>query len=122
MKKHTRFIAGALYLLFLLATASPVFASGLQVKNIDLEQLNYQNREYGWYLLKCTIENDTDESGTVSVQLRSLDKYVYYRKDFELWGHIEAGANRVLSLTGFMDYKTLQDIKSWEVDNIHLHH
>lgn len=121
MKRHTCFIAGALSLLFLSTSAAAGFASGLQVKAIGLEKMNYQSGEYGWYLLKCTVENDTEESGTISVQLRSLDRYAYYRKDFELWGHIEAGAKSVLSLKGFMDYKTLQDIKNWEVEKIHFH-
>ncbi|WP_163339107.1 hypothetical protein [Desulfopila sp. IMCC35008] len=121
MKRHTRFITGALSLLFLFSSSAAGFASGLQVTSIGLEKMNYQDKEHGWYLLKCTVENDTEESGTVSVQLRSLDKYAYYRKDFQLWGHIEAGAKSVLSLKGFMDYKTLQDIKNWEVEKIHFH-
>lgn len=121
MKRHTGFLTGGLIFLFLFSTAAAGFASGLQVKNIDLERMNYQKGEYGWYLIKCTVENNTEESGTISVQLRSIDKYAYYRKDLELWGHIETGAKSVLSLKGFMDYKTLQDIKNWEVAGIHFH-
>lgn len=120
MKNHGRLFMGVVQLLFLLVFLSPAMASDIEVSDIEMQKLNLEGEGYGWYLLKCKVKNNTDEAGTVSIQLRSVDKYAYYRKDVELWGHVQAGAVSTLSVKGYMDAKTLDDITKWEVIGAHL--
>lgn len=67
------------------------------------------------------MANTGSKSGTVGVTLRSVDKYAYYRKDVQLWGHLEAGHTATLTLNSFMDHSTLQDIRKWQVKSIEIH-
>lgn len=112
-------------LLLLLTLAIPPAGSSLKtdtitVNNFRLEKRDYKSTDYGWYLLKCDVANTSDKSGTVGVTLRSIDKFAYYRKDIQLWGHLEAGHTATLSLNSFMDHDTLQDIRKWKVKSIEI--
>ena len=94
----------------------------ITVDNFRLERMNFKNTDHGWYLLKCDVTNTGQKSGTVGVTLRSIDTFAYYRKDIQLWGHLKAGQPATLSLTRYMDYKTLQGIRTWKVKDPQVHH
>ena len=123
-KKILLSIPCSLFLLLSLAVlpaGSSYRTDAVTVDNFRLEKMNYKNTDHGWYLLKCEVTNTGGKSGIVGVTLRSIDKFAYNRKDVQLWGHLKAGQTTTLSLMGFMDYKTLQDIRKWKVAKLEVH-
>ncbi len=105
---------------FLFVTASPATTEHLALENITLQKMDFASTENAWFLLKCDINNTTDESGIVEVILQSIDKNAYKRKVIRLYGHVEAGEKATLTLTSYMEYKMYDDIRKWQIERVEI--
>lgn len=103
------------------ASTAPASSPGILVEDISVRELPYTGNDYAWFVVSCTVMNNTEESGTAAVALRTIDDWAYDRKVLRLSGHVEAGAQTRLSVLHFMDYKMFHKLKKYEVKSIELH-
>lgn len=124
MKKLVTTFFGVLLfslIVFSTSTASTDSLANIAVGKINLEKLRYKNTDYAWYVARLPVENNSEQPGTVSIHLKSIDKYAYQRNKIRMSGHVEPGHVGNITLLSFMDYNTFGDIKRWEVERIEVH-
>lgn len=102
-------------------TASAPYQPNLGAELLSLEKIDYTNPEFTWYSARCSVENKTDKSGTVSIHLRTVNKYGFEREDIRLSKHVPAGSTEVLTLTSFMDFNMFDNIGRVYIKSIVLH-
>ena len=93
----------------------------IQVEDISVNELNYAATDYAWFVVSCTVLNNTEDSGTAAVALRTIDDWAYARKVLRLSGHVEPGERVRLSVLHFMDYRMFHKLKKYEVKSVELH-
>lgn len=97
-------------------------ASGkIVVERITVEPMNYADGEYTWLNVSCSVQNNTEKSGTVSVVIGTIDHWAFDRKTFRLTGSVKAGETATLSVLDVMDSKMFTTIKRYEVKSAELH-
>jgi len=104
-------------------TGSGAYASSavpLQVRDINVEKMNYANRDFTWFVVSCTVENQSDESGNVAVEIRTIDRWAYEKKPLLLTGYVKAGETKQLSVLDFMDGKMFDSLKKFEIKSVEL--
>ena len=121
MRKGITSIFGAVVFALAATSLAPASIPDISVKSIDITRIPYLNTDYGWYTIRCDVGNASKEEGMVSVKLQAIDKYAYKRDNVQLWGHLEAGETSVLTPNTFTGYKTLQNIRKWEILQASLH-
>jgi len=101
----------------LLASSSPA----ITVEDIQVEPIPYAGTDFAWFLVRCSIENPTEEAGMVSVVIRTIDDWAYDRKPLRLSGYVSAGGTAHFSVLDFMDYKMFKKLRRYEISSIELH-
>ena len=91
------------------------------VEDIMVEPMNYADGEYTWLTVNCTVQNNTEKSGMVSVVIGTVDHWGFDRKSFRLSGSVKAGEKTTVSVLDFMDSKMFKTIKKYEVKSLELH-
>lgn len=109
--------------LVLLCSAVPAFSSStaaLKVEDIRIEPLAYSDPERSWFVVSCTVENQSEQSGNVAVTIRTIDHYAFERKPLYLTGYVRAGEKKTLSVLQVMDSKMFKSLRRFEVKSIEL--
>jgi len=66
------------------------------------------------------VENHSDVSGNVAVEIRTIDRWAYEKKPLLLTGYVNAGEATKLSVLDFMDSKMFASLKKFEIKNVEL--
>lgn len=114
----------SLYLILLSVMAAPAALASspdIQVEDISVNELKYAGTDYAWFVVSCTVLNNTEGSGTADVALRTIDDWAYDRKVLRLSGYVEAGEKVRLSVLHFMDYRMFHKLKKYQVKSVELH-
>lgn len=112
-----------LVVLVLLFSAVPAYSSStaaLKVEDIQIEPLAYADTENAWFVVSCTVENQSDQSGNVAVTIRTIDHYAFERKPLFLTGYVPAGEKKNLSVLQVMDHKMFKSLRRFEVKSVEL--
>ncbi len=101
----------------LLASSSPAIA----VEDIRVEPISFAGTDFAWFLVRCTVENPTEQAGVVSVVIRTIDDWAYDRKPLRLSGRVTAGGKAHFSVLDCMDYKMFKKLRRYEIKSVELH-
>jgi len=104
-----------------IAYAEDSTSGKIVVEDITVEPMNYAEGEHTWLNVSCTVYNNTEMSGTVSVVIGTIDHWAFDRKPFRLTGSVKAGEKATLSVLDVMDSKMFKTIRRYEVKSVELH-
>lgn len=96
-------------------------SQNILVEDIKVVPMHYADGEYTWLTVSCTVNNATEQAGTVSVVIGTIDQWAFDRKPFRLTGAVKPGETTTLSVVDFMDSKMFKTIKRYEVKSVELH-
>lgn len=121
MKTVVALLFGVVFVSLMAVPARAQKSPEIMVDDIQVQQVHHGGIEYAWFVVSCTVRNNSEKSGNVSVVLRTIDQWAFDRKPFRLSGYVEAGKSARLSVLDFMDYNLFKGLRKYQVKSAELH-